>query len=97
MLDNFNQQRFKRKPKINGRDGKAVKDLLSHYPCDDIGHALHEYFNTKNDWWAKRGYQLYAFAEEMPTIIIGGHKVKNNKTISEKNINAAQEALMELK
>lgn len=66
------QDRFSMKPAFNGKEGRAIKNLLSHYEPQEILVNLDKYFASDDTFYAKQGYTLQYFQTAINALRIQG-------------------------
>jgi len=72
------EAKFNRKPKINGADGQAVKNILNNnYKLDEILDCLDAYINNSDAFTHKQGYTLKYFQNALPGLVLGASNEKD--------------------
>ena len=65
-------------PFVGGRDGKAVKNLLSGYNIDFIKELIDWYFDTDDEWINEHGRSLSMLVNQINKFVSQKNKPKYN-------------------
>jgi hypothetical protein len=81
------EAKFREKPVITPRDGKALKRLVAHAGEDAVTRRLPRYLDLPDDYIAREGYPLSLFQSTWNKLIAeersdtrDGHRVPDSKT-----------------